>query len=99
MLFKSFNNNHLELILDAQFKLMFTDVIKSSITTELITLLGNITLNITIAKINNTPAQKQKNIQQIQDKTMKSKFLDDKSLQKLEKIFSSKIDINTIKRR
>ncbi len=76
---------------------MLNDDIRKSITTELSALFGKITVSITTASIDNTLAKKQQNLKKQAIKDIKNKFLQDKSLQELEKIFSSKTNIETIK--
>ncbi len=76
---------------------MLNDNIKKSINTELSALFGKITLSITIANINNTLYKKQQNLKKQKIINIKNKFLQDESLQELEKIFNSKTNIATIK--
>lgn len=96
--FKSFKNQVLTLSLDTKVSNMFNDNIRISIQNAIQKKFEDVILNIDLNKLTEkTLAQKE-----IQDKNKKTailqkKFLADKGVQKLQQVFNTKIDFNSIK--
>ncbi|BBB24177.1 DNA polymerase III subunit gamma/tau [Isorropodon fossajaponicum endosymbiont JTNG4] len=97
-LFDNANNATLTLTLDSQFANLLSDQVQKSILTTLRQKFSTLSLVINLGKPN-TQALAQKQTQAHNEKMVKiqTQFLNDKGVQKLEKTFDTKININSIK--
>jgi len=97
-LFENADNQILTLSLDGQFSSMLTDTIQNSILSTLQANFNNIKLNIGINKLKaKTLAQKEMQADNEKSDALQKEFLADEGVQKLQQIFNTKIDLNSIK--
>ncbi|TEU22844.1 MAG: DNA polymerase III subunit gamma/tau [Gammaproteobacteria bacterium] len=97
-LFDSADNQTLTLNLDGQFSSLLTDNIQRAILVVLQASFGEITLKINLNKLTKqTLAQKETQANNEKVAAMQKKFMKDEGVQKLQKTFNAKVDINSIK--
>ncbi len=97
-LFDNTNNATLTLTLDSQFASLLSDQAQKSILTTLRQKFSTLSLVINLGKPNaQTLAQKQTQAHNEKMAKIQTQFLNDKGVQKLEKTFDTKININSIK--
>lgn len=97
-LFDSVDNQTLTLNLDGQFSSLLTDNIQRAILGVLQASFGEITLKINLNKLTKqTLAQKETQANNEKVAAMQKKFMKDDGVQKLQKTFNAKVDINSIK--
>lgn len=97
-MFESMNAKTLTLSLDEQFSTLLTKSIQRSISQILQAKFGGITLNIHRNKLTTkTLAQKETQANKKKMITLQKVFLADKGVQKLQQVFNTTIDINSIK--
>lgn len=98
-LFDNTNNATLTLTLDNQFANLLSDQVQKSMLTTLRQKNSTLNLVINLGKPNaQTLAQKQTQAHNEKMAKIQTQFLNDKGVQKLEKIFDTKININSIKK-
>ena len=96
-IFNKFNNKKLELKLDNNFKNLLTEKTKKSIEDKLQTLFANINVIFDIESLTEgTLAQKEIIIKKNKQQELQQKYFEDENIQKLEKIFQSKVNIKSI---
>ncbi len=96
-LFESADNQTLMLNLDAQFSSLLTDNIQRAIQTVLQVSFGEITLKINLKKLTTqTLAKKETQASNEKIAAMQKRFMADEGVQKLQKTFNAKVDINSI---
>ncbi len=97
-LFDKINNTTLTLTLDDQFTNLLSNHVQKSMLTTLRKKFSTLNLVINLGKPNvQTLAQKKTQAHSKKITKMQTKFLNDEGVQKLEKIFDTKININSIK--
>lgn len=97
-LFDSVNNTTLTLTLDNQFANLLSEHVQKSMLTTLRQKFSTLNLVINLGKSNaQTLAQKQTQAHDEKMTKIQTQFLNDKGVQKLEKTFNTKININSIK--
>lgn len=98
MIFDSFENNTLTLYLDNNFKHLLTTNTQKSLEKILESILGKISLKVVIHKLKTKSlAAKNKDREEKIKKRIVANFLNDEVLQKLQLVFDTKVDVNTIK--
>ncbi|CAC9538603.1 DNA polymerase III subunits gamma and tau (EC 2.7.7.7) [uncultured Gammaproteobacteria bacterium] len=97
-LFNSFENNTLTLALDEQFANLLNDHVQKNILESLRSQYPNLTLIIDLNKLTEqTLAQKETQAHNQYLATIQQEFLNDEIVQKLEKTFNAKVDVNSIR--
>ncbi len=97
-IFKNANAQSLTLSLDEAFSTLLTKSIQGTILDTLRTKFGDITLNISLNKLKTqTLAQKETQASNKKIAALQKRFLADKGVQKLQQVFHTTIDINSIK--
>lgn len=97
-MFESIDAKTLTLSLDEQFSALLTKSIQRSISQVLQAKFGGITLKINLNKLTTkTLAQKETQANKKKMITLQKVFLADKGVQKLQQVFNTTIDINSIK--
>ncbi|MDC9714379.1 MAG: DNA polymerase III subunit gamma/tau [Gammaproteobacteria bacterium] len=97
-LFESIDQQTLTLSLDEQFSSLLTDNIQRTIQAKLQESFGEISLNINLSKPKiQTLAQKETQAKNEKAAALRQEFLSDEGVQKLQKTFNAKVDINSIK--
>ncbi len=97
-LFENINKQVLTLTLDEQFSNLLSTNVRSSIESKLSANFKQITLNINLAKpTKQTLAQKETQTNNKKTVETQKAFLADQGVQKLQQVFATKVDINSIK--
>src|SRR6056300_112766 len=95
--FKSFNEDKLELVLDEKLSNLLTEDLQFSIQEELSKILGEIFVSIDVKTLNeDTIAIKQSKKEEIELEQIKQDFLNDELVKKIEKVFGASLDLDSI---
>jgi hypothetical protein len=95
--FKSFNEDKLELVLDEKLSNLLTEDLQFSIQEELSKILGKIFVSIDAKTLNeDTIAIKQSKKEEIELEKIKQDFLNDELVKKIEKVFGASLDLDSI---
>jgi DNA polymerase-3 subunit gamma/tau len=95
--FKSFNEDKLELVLDEKLSNLLTEDLQFSIQEELSKILGKIFVSIDVKTLNeDTIAIKQSKKEEIELEKIKQDFLNDELVKKIEKVFGASLDLDSI---
>jgi len=95
--FKSFNEDKLELVLDEKLSNLLTEDLQFSIQEELSKILGKIFVSIDVKTLNeDTIAIKQSKKEEIELEKIKQDFLNDELVKKIEEVFGASLDLDSI---